>query len=665
MKGKYNFLSLEKVIIRNFSLYSKNNKIHEVNEEIPSGVYCLAGANGLGKTTFLNAINYGLTGIVLQPGKEVFSPGEIVSSNKKYTEKYFSGRIKERNKKDAEIELLFRVNNKIFKIIRGFFEREELRHLEFYSKQNNKKVSHYTERDKSPQDLNSAFQKLLAKEVGFEKFEYFLFYQLYILTFDENRRMIFWDDRASAHTMAIAFNQNPEDTDKIIDLKRAIERHDSNGRNTRWQATQVKNKIEEITKSGNKRKIQNIQKLEDEYNKLHQLFVKSEKEYNNVKAELDTLLKNQSYLNSEIMQLKIQHSKLFSQYSKPRSILVDNSHVQLSLKKQTCCLCGSHGAPIAESIEKNIHKEKCPLCSTSINNGNNKEQTKLLKQIEAADSKLYEKNQKLENNIFEIEGKQSELEIAELDYQKAEKKIEKLKEDYPDISFKGTGKSDIDSLIETYQKQFKAYDLESKSEYKKRDATTAEYSKLLKKIEISYREAETAFVPTFKKLAKSFIGLDLNVKLVRSDKDIKLVLELLDTARTESSQLSESQRFFLDIALRMALSIYLAKNHGKGSMFIDTPEGSLDIAYESRVGNMFAEYVKDYNQNLMITANINASQLLISLAEKCGNQHMKFKRMLDWVDPNPIQKQGEHLFEKVYKNIETALNKNEKHTSKA
>ena len=36
--GKYNFIKIEKIIIRNFSLYSKNNTIVEVNEDINSGV---------------------------------------------------------------------------------------------------------------------------------------------------------------------------------------------------------------------------------------------------------------------------------------------------------------------------------------------------------------------------------------------------------------------------------------------------------------------------------------------------------------------------------------------------------------------------------------------------------------------------------------------------
>ena len=131
-----------------------------------------------------------------------------------------------------------------------------------------------------------------------------------------------------------------------------------------------------------------------------------------------------------------------------------------------------------------------------------------------------------------------------------------------------------------------------------------------------------------------------------------------ETARTASHQLSESQRFFLDIALRMSLAVYLSNVNNESTMLIDTPEGSLDIAYENRVGIMFAEFVKKYSQNIIMTANINASQLLVSLAEKCGANKMKFKRMLEWTDLSDIQKEGEHLFNDVFNNIETKLNAN-------
>jgi hypothetical protein len=568
------------------------------------------------------------------------------------------GRIDKKEEKNAEIEILFSVNNKYFRIIRSFFEREELRQLEIYSINNDKKIAHFSNKEKSPLQLNISYQELLANEIGLADFSYFIFYQLYVLTFDETRRNIFWDDRASSHALAIAFNSDPGDVDKFSELTRKMEKHESNGRNLRWQATQAKNKIDELLLQTKRKKAADIDKIEKEFNELHENLEKLEKIYNNIAIEYDTMLKRQSYLNSEIMQLKNEHSKLFSRYSKPRSKLLENTNVQLSIKKQECCLCGSNGLRVIENIEKNIYKDNCPLCGTIINESKDSEQNKLLKLIKSNDTKIYSKNSELENLISEVDGKKNELEKAEYEFNRIKEKIVEFTEENPDVSFKGTGNQTIDTLIRQYRDQFALFDKESKEEYKKRDKLKPEYEKLLKIIETAYEEAEKIFVPTFKKLAKSFIGLDLNIQIKRSDKTIKLVLELNETARTESFQLSESQRFFLDIALRMSLAIFLSKKANEATMFIDTPEGSLDIAYESRVGNMFADFIIIFKQNMFITANINASQLLISLAEKCGNDKMKFRRMLEWTDPSQIQKDGEDLFKIVYNNIEKALNKN-------
>ena len=656
MQGKYSFIKLQKIILRNFSLYKKKGKICEVNEDINEGVYCLAGANGLGKTTFLNSVNYGLTGIVLEPDKEVYSPGEIVKSNHDYTKRYFKGRIAKKDESGAEIEILLKVNEKYFRIIRGFFERDELRLLEIFSTNGKKKISHFKSKKESPKELNNHYQKLLASEIGLSSFDYFIFYQLYVLTFDENRRMIFWDDRSSSHALAIAFNSDPDDAEKISDLTRRMEKHESNARNSRWHSTQAKNKIKELTQKTKGKKVKDIDKLEKEFGKLHKDLEKIERTYGNINIEYDTMLKNQSHLNSEIMQLKNEHTKLFSRYSEPRSKLLKNTNVQLSIKKMECCICGSYGSHTVESIEKNIHKEKCPLCNTTINESDNVVQNKLLKLIKKNDERISSKSAKLENLILEVDGKKVELDKSEIELNKARERVEEFTEDNPDISFRGTGNKNIDTLIEQYKKQDDLAAQEAKDEYAKRNKLKPQYEKLLKRIEASYKKAETVFVPTFKKLAKSFIGLDLNIQPKRSNKRIKLVLELQGTARTESFQLSESQRFFLDIALRMALAIFLSEKKNGATMLVDTPEGSLDIAYESRVGNMFAEYTSVYYQNLFMTANINASQLLLSLAEKCGKDKMKFRRMLEWTDPSEIQKEGEHLFKKVYANIDTALN---------
>lgn len=74
-------------------------------------------------------------------------------------------------------------------------------------------------------------------------------------------------------------------------------------------------------------------------------------------------------------------------------------------------------------------------------------------------------------------------------------------------------------------------------------------------------------------------------------KMFKFILQIDDTNRDNEFELSESQRFFIDIALRMAIVTFVcSKTTASTSMLIDTPEGSLDIAYETNAGSMFYEY---------------------------------------------------------------------------
>jgi len=59
--NKVNFPRIRHIALTGFSLYSLQP---DIQIDVTDGVFCLAGANGLGKSTFLSAVNFGLTGIV-------------------------------------------------------------------------------------------------------------------------------------------------------------------------------------------------------------------------------------------------------------------------------------------------------------------------------------------------------------------------------------------------------------------------------------------------------------------------------------------------------------------------------------------------------------------------------------------------------------------------
>ena len=163
--------------------------------------------------------------------------------------------------------------------------------------------------------------------------------------------------------------------------------------------------------------------------------------------------------------------------------------------------------------------------------------------------------------------------------------------------------------------------------------------------------------------AKLFIGVAMDIKMEYStaldSTGLRLVLEMQGTTRRQTHQLSESQRFFLDIALRMALAQYMSDPGAKACLFIDTPEGSLDIAYESRAGEMFARFVGN-GHHVIMTANINSSQMLRKMALSCGTRRMTLHRMTSWAQLSSIQQDEEHLFNEAYDFIEQALQEGDK-----
>ena len=65
---------IQEIVINEFSLYKLKS---EIVLDMNDGVFCLAGANGLGKSTFINILSYALTGIVVDPKKNFSSVNSI------------------------------------------------------------------------------------------------------------------------------------------------------------------------------------------------------------------------------------------------------------------------------------------------------------------------------------------------------------------------------------------------------------------------------------------------------------------------------------------------------------------------------------------------------------------------------------------------------------
>jgi hypothetical protein len=212
-----------------------------------------------------------------------------------------------------------------------------------------------------------------------------------------------------------------------------------------------------------------------------------------------------------------------------------------------------------------------------------------------------------------------------------------------------------DATLAIYRDQLAVLEKDKRTAFDSREEKKRALTALQTQLAHGYAEVEETFVPAFATLAQHFLGMPLSVQLeTRGSDEPRLVATVRGATRREQQQLSESQRFFLDIALRMALIQHMSNPLSRGGMFIDTPEGSLDIAYEKRAGDMIGMFAEAGHQ-IVMTANLNSSRLLIALAQKCGRSGMTLCRMTDWAELSEVQQAEEALFEEAFAELDRQL----------
>ena len=96
--------------------------------------------------------------------------------------------------------------------------------------------------------------------------------------------------------------------------------------------------------------------------------------------------------------------------------------------------------------------------------------------------------------------------------------------------------------------------------------------------------------------------------------------------RTDASQVSESQREFVDLAFRMALLDVAVKAHGPAMIAIETPEASLDSVYTERAGLMLRAFTKGSSNRVIATCNINGEAMVGHLLGTFGKERAKVKQ---------------------------------------
>lgn len=132
------------------------------------------------------------------------------------------------------------------------------------------------------------------------------------------------------------------------------------------------------------------------------------------------------------------------------------------------------------------------------------------------------------------------------------------------------------------------------------------------------------------------------------------------TRRSGPTQVSESQREFIDLSFRMALMQVAAEFNG--SLVIDAPESSLDAVFVSRAAAVLTRFGEIGQNRLLITSNLVDGDLIPSLLRKSGIRTSRDKRVVDLLSiaaPTAATKQLDADYRRVRRDLFARARKKE------
>jgi DNA repair exonuclease SbcCD ATPase subunit len=638
------------VRLDSFSLFEREVSVETDFSQAP--VFCLVGANGLGKSTFLSAISFAITGAVAEPGRSFRDVGEYHKRAKAYAPKYFRGRIDDRDREAAQVSITMTAGHRRYELTRAVFDGGGLRALTISDIDSGHIAVKTGELD--DEERNAVYEHELTKDVGLDGFSQLVFLQLFVLSFDERRELLFWTPKLLQQALYITFGLDPKRAREADKLLRRAEGLESLARNAQWQATNLRNQIELLEAAGEE-VLDEVGQDADEQRQLEESRDETVADCESAERAISDAQLDLAEKTATLQALRSEYEEVWNERLQGNGNPRSHPLIISTLEEHRCAACGTSGAEVVAQVQGCLEDERCPLCHSQVLKDQDVDPGSLLDRLGELDREITEVQEaiaalgpRLEELEDELTAAREELRVATQRLVDFEKKNEVA------MSVGGDASGGLKAVTDRFRAQIADFQRERDEKRAERDKVREELFPLQESLVLSYRKAEDEFVPSFNELATNFLGLELEIGIEQSKENVGLSLRVEGSERRDVDTLSESQRFFVDIALRMALIQQMSASGCSGCLLVDTPEGSLDIAYESRAGDMFGLFVERGHQLIMV-ANINTSQLLQRLARRSGKAGLVLQRMTDWTNLSSVQIAEQDAFEQAWRQIIESL----------
>lgn len=628
--------NLKNIKVNNYTLYQQEPTFYY---KFQNGINAVVGANGIGKTTFVNIIIYCLVGHKKKRNK-------ITKNSKKLgyeyvDEDFFSSRINieadDIENTSAQATLEFFLGKTKVLITRSLINNV-IEHLEI----DDTEVS---------QPNDSIYQELIEKLSKISHFQDFELLVREFLFFDERRNNVAWEIDSQDNILRILLLEEQYHL-KINELEEKITKADTRGRHKSEDKRVAETSYKELVTARDEIVRQTQKEIEDE-KEGDSIDLESNRQRlvlrkNNIKNEIS---KKQEILSTvqEAIQEITENISIIEGSVANMSVTYDN--IILDIKRLETKLYKSIYSTLPDyyyTIEKNLLTEgKCLICNTKSKDIQRKAnkikqsgmclvcESKLAEIVKIDDDLIENLNtlhEKKKEKLNEINNQKNSLGRLNTKFLQHQNEIISIKHELEDLERTNIvieselSKNEPDSenndmyteILKSKEKVIEELETGIREAYRERDKYKKELSEYTQKFRNVINNLNQRLSSYFNKYASTFIGMDCKLsvtgKTLNKIPHFYYVPEIDGQVRKDIWSVSESQRFFIDQAFRMAIIDYLQNEIvGFSTFFItETPEGSLDIAYESQVAMMFKIF-SESNNKIIFTSNLNSSNFLKEL----------------------------------------------------
>jgi AAA domain len=657
---KIRFPVLRRLRVTNYELFPGKDR-KGINHTFERGVTVLLGVNGLGKTTMLNMILRSLIGDY-EPAKfDPYNPGAGVHKMVKQDSEYFAERTTN-FASDATVDAEFIFGKTRVRVVR------HLRTLDIQRLWLNRKEMKGTQHD---------LQHEIVKASGLTNLYDFFYIVRSFTFFLEDKVSLIWNPRGQFEIFRILFF-DAERSKLFAELGDEIRRLDSQYRNLRVyinkRAKDLQQSEQNTTDDG---------QLREEL-RLKQVDVSSlEEKESDVRQQIDRALSRKTNLLERLEKLRLTHEEQQSEFEGLLSTYFSRAYPDLSavvgnvlnhlVSGQGCLVCGT--APVKKHVEYREKAERgiCPFCETNL--GRQSKRRPLSAKTSADIRKLESTMQNTRGSISTV---QNEMQLAQ-------SRLNKLYETRGSIAADAAGaRVAVDQLRnrlppsdEELDERRRDIDKGQRDLRKMKaeiEEMTSRYEKILAVSRETLKELSDTLTTRFHYYAGEFLAENCSLAYGEERRSLGQEGEVLafpnfqvvmtsavspkiGTARLSDTQVSESQKEFIDLAFRMGL-FDAVRQKGDGVMLvIETPEASLDTVFVDRAGALLRKFANEnsgqYNV-VLASSNLTSANMIRSLLgiDRLTKRELETEvpkriiNLLELAAPNAAVRQDLHVYKK-------------------